>query len=144
MPADRIVVSAAVVEQDDAFLLTRRLDGTHLAGHWEFPGGKCEAGESLQACLEREIREELGCGVRVGGEVFAITHEYPERIVELHFFQCELADDPRPLIGQEMRWTPRAELGDLDFPPADKELIARLVGGRGESQGSSQIESRNR
>ncbi|MGD9858339.1 MAG: NUDIX domain-containing protein, partial [Planctomycetaceae bacterium] len=47
-------MSAAVIERDDRFLLTRRLDGTHLAGRWEFPGGKCESGESLSACLERE------------------------------------------------------------------------------------------
>ena len=55
-----IVVTAAVVERDGAFLVTRRLEGTHLAGAWEFPGGKCELGEPLEACLWREIREELG------------------------------------------------------------------------------------
>ena len=60
---ERIVVTAAVVERDGAFLLTRRLDGTHLAGHWEFPGGKLHAGETLEECLVREIREELDAAI---------------------------------------------------------------------------------
>ena len=55
-----LVVTAAVIERDGAFLLTRRLDGTHLEGQWEFPGGKCEPGETLEQCLARELREELG------------------------------------------------------------------------------------
>jgi 8-oxo-dGTP diphosphatase len=129
VPAERIVVTAAVVERGGAFLVTRRLEGTHLAGCWEFPGGKCEAGESLEACLEREILEELGCRASVGERVFAVTHDYPERTVELHFFECELTGDPRPLIGQEIRWAPRAELAALEFPPADAELIERLSSG---------------
>lgn len=127
--AERIVVAAAVVERDGAFLVTRRLKGTHLEGFWEFPGGKCEPGESHHACLEREMREELDTGVRVGGEIFTVLHEYPERTVELHFFGCELTADPRPLIGQDMRWVPRSELRALQFPPADAELLHRLIDG---------------
>jgi len=124
------VVTAAVIERDDAFLVTRRLKGTHLEGYWEFPGGKCDAGESPRACLERELREELGVQSRVGAEIFSIAHAYPERIVELHFFACDLDGEPRPLIGQEMRWARRAELGSLQFPPADAELLERLMRGR--------------
>jgi 8-oxo-dGTP diphosphatase len=125
-----ITVTAAVIERDDAYLVTRRVRGTHLEGYWEFPGGKCDLGESLQACLEREIQEELGVTVRVGPQVYAVTHEYPERVVQLHFFACELSGDPQPLLGQEMRWVPRRELRALDFPPADAELIATLTGQR--------------
>jgi 8-oxo-dGTP diphosphatase len=125
----RIVVAAAVVERDGAFLVTRRLAGTHLEGCWEFPGGKCEPGESHASCLEREIREELECGAAVGEEVLTVSHEYPERSVELHFFRCELIGVPRPLLGQEMRWIPRDRLQELEFPPADAELI-RMLGGR--------------
>jgi 8-oxo-dGTP diphosphatase len=128
--AERIVVAAAVVERDGAFLVTRRLSGTHLEGFWEFPGGKCEPGESHPACLEREIREELDTDIRVGEELFTVAHEYPDRIVELHFFRCELAGTPRPVIGQAMRWVPRAELHSLDFPPADLELIESLIAHR--------------
>lgn len=122
-----VVVTAAVVEREGTFLVTRRLAGTHLEGTWEFPGGKCEPGESHASCLEREIREELGCGVSIRDEVLSASHAYPGRTVELHFFMCHLQGDPRPLLGQEMRWVPRHELGELEFPPADAELIRMLT-----------------
>jgi 8-oxo-dGTP diphosphatase len=125
-----IIVTAAVIERAGAYLVTRRPRGTHLEGFWEFPGGKCDAGETLEACLVREIEEELGVTVRVDAEVFSVTHEYPERVVQLHFFACELAGDPRALLGQEMRWVPRSELRAREFPPADAELIAMLTGQR--------------
>jgi len=121
-----IIVTAAVIERDGCFLVTRRQKGVHLEGCWEFPGGKCDAGESLAACLARELREELDVDARVGVEVFTTTHIYPERCVELHFLQCELRGEPRPLIGQEMRWVPRAELGSFEFLPADAKLIEIL------------------
>ena len=121
-----IVVTAAVVERDGRYLVTRRLRGTHLEGYWEFPGGKCEPGETHVTCLIREIREELGCDVRVGEELLGVTHEYPERAVELHFFRCTTEGEPRPLLGQELRWIARQELRTLDFPPADEELIRLL------------------
>jgi 8-oxo-dGTP diphosphatase len=123
---EQVVVTAAVVEREGRFLVTRRLKGTHLEDCWEFPGGKCEPGESHQACLEREIREELDSGVRVGEEIFTIAHEYPDRIVELHFFRCELTSEPQPLMGQAMRWVARHELALLKFPPADAELLETL------------------
>ena len=121
-----IVVTAAVIERDGCFLVTRRQKGVHLEGCWEFRGGKCDAGESLAACLARELREELDVDARVGVEVFTTSHSYPDRTVELHFFQCALQGEPRPLIGQEMRWVPRAELGSFEFPPADAKLIEIL------------------
>jgi 8-oxo-dGTP diphosphatase len=123
-----LLVAAAVVERDGAFLLTRRLDGTHLAGHWEFPGGKCHVGETLQVCLVREIREELDAEVSVGVEILATVHEYPERTIELRFFRCELRTEPRPTMGQEMRWVPVAELASVQLPPADGELVRMLTG----------------
>jgi len=122
----RIVVAAAVIERDGTFLLTRRLRGVHLEGCWEFPGGKCEEREPHAACLEREIAEELDAPVRVGQEVLAISHSYPDRTVELHFFACDLLGEARPVLGQEMRWVRRDELAALEFPPADEELIRML------------------
>jgi len=121
-----IVVTAAIVERGGRFLLTRRQKGVHLEGFWEFPGGKCDAGETLDACLRRELREELAVNASVGNEVFSITHAYPDRTVELHFFRCEIAGDPVPQLGQAMRWVPREELATLEFPPADAELIRTL------------------
>jgi 8-oxo-dGTP diphosphatase len=122
-----IVVAAAVIERDDAFLLTRRLKGTHLAGTWEFPGGKCEAGELLDACLVRELREELAVGIAVGRKILVTRHAYPERAVELHFFEATLDGDPVPQLGQQMRWVPRGALRALELPEADAELIDLLT-----------------
>jgi 8-oxo-dGTP diphosphatase len=122
-----IVVAAAVVERDGRFLVTRRQKGVHLEGLWEFPGGKCDAGESLAACLARELREELDVGATVGAEIFTTTHAYPERTVELHFLRCTIDGEPRSILGQEIRWVARKDLASLEFPPADAELIAMLV-----------------
>jgi 8-oxo-dGTP diphosphatase len=122
-----IVVAAAVIERDGRFLITRRQKGVHLEGLWEFPGGKCDLGESLDVCLARELREELDVDATVGAEIFTTTHAYPERSVELHFLRCEVNGDLRPLLGQEMRWVGRADLDSLEFPPADTELIAMLA-----------------
>ena len=122
-----IVVTAAVIERDDRFLVTRRQHGVHLEGYWEFPGGKCENGEDHAACLARELREELAVDVSVGDELLATTHAYPDRSVELHFIRCELGGDPAPQIGQEMRWVARVDLAQLEFPPADGELIRLLT-----------------
>jgi len=124
-----IVVTAAVIERDSRFLVTRRQRGVHLEGYWEFPGGKCDPGESLSACLVRELREELAVDAVIGEEVFATTHAYGDRTVELHFFRCDIFGEPEPQIGQEMRWVRRDELRGLAFPPADSELIDRLSPG---------------
>jgi mutator protein MutT len=118
-----LVVTAAIVERRGALLVTRRLAGTHLEGLWEFPGGKCEPGESLSGCLSRELREELGVDATVNDEVFTTTHAYPDRIVTLHFLRCEFEGEPDPLLGQEIRWIRREQLDEREFPPADAELI---------------------
>jgi mutator protein MutT len=120
-------VVAAVVERDDCFLLTRRQEGVHLAGLWEFPGGKVGPGESHEEALRREMQEELGTDVEVGEVVSTTAHAYDDRHVTLHFYKCGLSGIPVPQLGQEMRWVPRAELPTLGFPPADEELIAILT-----------------
>jgi 8-oxo-dGTP diphosphatase len=123
-----IAVVAAVIERDDAFLLTLRPHGTHLAGHWEFPGGKVHHSETHAEALRREIFEELDAVAHVGVLVHTVTHAYPEKTVELYFYRCDLAGEPKPMIGQQMRWVPRQELASLPFPDADRELIAQLTG----------------
>ena len=123
----RVVVVAAVVARADQILVTQRLAGTHLAGHWEFPGGKMEDGEDHRRCLQREIREELDVEVEVGDELHATSFDYPDRTVELHFYRCAIIGDPTPVLGQRMRWVSRAELKSLRFPPADLELIRGIT-----------------
>jgi 8-oxo-dGTP diphosphatase len=121
-----ITVVAAVVEEHDAFLVTLRPDGVHLAGLWEFPGGKIDPAESHAEGLRREMREELDTDVEVHDLMFEITHAYPERTVALYFYRCVLKGIPRPLLGQQMQWVKRSELSSLGFPPADAELIKKL------------------
>lgn len=127
-PAGRppIHVVAAVILRDGRYLITRRQKGVHLEGYWEFPGGKVDAGEADATALAREMREELDTGVEVGRLVLATTHHYPERSVSLAFYECVLTGEPRPLLGQDMRWVAPGELRALAFPPADEELIALL------------------
>jgi mutator protein MutT len=123
----RLIVTAAILERDGRMLVTKRPKGTHLEGIWEFPGGKCDPGETLAECLAREILEELGIIVVVGREVFTTSHAYDDRIVELHFMACTSDANPQPQMGQAMRWVTRAELAKLEFPPADAELIQWLI-----------------
>lgn len=123
-----VVVVAAVIERDDAFLLTLRPDGTHLAGHWEFPGGKVHHSETHDEALRREIFEELDAVATVGELVHTVTHSYPEKTVQLFFYRCELMGDAKPMIGQQMRWVKRNALASLPFPEADRDLISLLIG----------------
>jgi 8-oxo-dGTP diphosphatase len=126
----RIIVVAAVIEEHGAFLVARRLRGTHLAGYWEFPGGKVQEGESHEAALGREIREELNTGIDGLRKIFQAAHAYPERTVELHFYRGTLTGRPEPALGQELRWIRREDFASLDFPPADAELLAELMHSR--------------
>jgi mutator protein MutT len=127
MTTAAVVVAAGVIERDGRFLVTRRLKGTHLEGLWEFPGGKCAPGETIAACLERELREELGVESSVQAEILVSEHAYQERTVRLHFLACTIAGDPHPVLGQEIRWVSRDELRTLDLPAADAELVRMLT-----------------
>jgi mutator protein MutT len=123
-----IVVVAGIIQREGKYLLSRRLDGTHLAGLWEFPGGKCEPDETHEACLARELEEELGVPSTIGDEVIVTEHAYPDRTVRLHFRRCAIAGAPRPMIGQELRWVTAAELSTIDLPDADRDVVALLAG----------------
>jgi 8-oxo-dGTP diphosphatase len=123
-----LVVVAAVIERDGAYLLTQRLAGTHLEGRWEFPGGKVHPTETHAAALCRELHEELDITATVGRLVHHVTHAYPEKVVALHFYACTFVGNPTPMLGQAVRWVPRGELASLPFPEADHDLIAQLIG----------------
>jgi mutator protein MutT len=127
-----IVVVAAVIEANQHFLVTRRQPGVHLAGLWEFPGGKIDPDESHATALRRELKEELNVDVDIGERLYHTVHAYDDRNVELHFYRCGLKGEPRPLLGQQMRWVAREELRLLGFPPADAELIELLTKSSGQ------------
>jgi 8-oxo-dGTP diphosphatase len=124
-----VVEVAAGLIRDGAgrYLITQRRRGSHLAGRWEFPGGKIEAGETPAAGLRRELEEELSATFTVGDLVETVRWEYPDRTVTLHFFDCRLESGVIvPREEQAMEWVEPARLPDYDFPPADRELIERL------------------
>lgn len=129
-----MIVVAAVIERDGRVLVTRRQPGVHLAGLWEFPGGKVDAGESHAEAVRREMREELDVDVVPGELVFHLTHQYPDHSVTLYFYRCALTGEPAPLLGQEMQWVPRDALAALRFPPADEALIRMLATAPAESR----------
>jgi 8-oxo-dGTP diphosphatase len=121
-----IIVVAAVIERDHHFLLTLRPAGTHLEGHWEFPGGKVLPHETHAEALRRELFEELDIVADVGPLVFNVSHSYPDLSVNLYFYRCGFSGEPKPMFGQEMRWIAREWLTALPFPQADAELIRQL------------------
>ena len=124
---DIIDVAAALVFRQCKLLITQRPAGSHLAGLWEFPGGKLESNESFEQCLIRELQEELGIEVSVGQLLESVVHSYTEKTVQLKFFQCRWVNrEPRPLGCQDFRWITSGELGHYQFPAADATLLKRL------------------
>ena len=122
-----IEVAAALIFDSDRLLIAQRPPGVHLEGLWEFPGGKREPGETYEACLLREIREELGCEVLVGPMLHEAEHAYPEKCVRIRFFQCQLVSGiPEPLECAALRWVSPGSLGQFQFPEADMALIEQL------------------
>jgi mutator protein MutT len=120
-------VAAGLVFRDGKLLITQRPADTHLAGLWEFPGGKREPGESYPECLQRELREELGIEVEVGDLIEELSHDYPGRSVHLRFYRCRwVLHEPRPIHCQALAWITAADLGQYEFPAADVRLLSRL------------------
>lgn len=129
--AEPIQVAAALIVREGRYLITQRRADVHLGGLWEFPGGKREPGESLEDCLRRELREELGIEISQPVPFRVIRHAYPEKFVELHFFRCAISSGlPRPLGCEDLRWVVPEELDQFPLPPADQPLVAALRGER--------------
>ena len=122
-----VEVAAGLIHHAGRYLIARRKPGVHLAGYWEFPGGKREAGESFEDCLRRELFEELSIRVDVPVPYRIIRHEYPEKTVELHFYRCAIeAGQAAPIDCSEIRWVLPEELPRYKFPPADRVIIEAL------------------
>lgn len=123
-----IPVAAALIFRGEELLITQRRAGDHLENMWEFPGGKVEPGETWEGALAREIQEELGVTIRVGGLVEEVAHDYPEKSVRLKFFACELIEgEPRAIACQACKWVRKTNLLENEFPPADANLLERLM-----------------
>lgn len=126
-----IHVLAAVICINDRFLIATRPNGTHLAGKWEFPGGKIEPYETAGDGLKREIKEELGVAVIVMDKMFSTIHSYSEKTVCLDFYRALPEDmnnfNPKPLDGQELAWVKKSDMKSYDFAEADKGIIEFLM-----------------
>jgi 8-oxo-dGTP diphosphatase len=126
-----VVVSAGVVIEGGRVLLTQRKSGTHLAGAWEFPGGKVEAGEDPRDALARELKEELGIDTTVGEIVDVAFHRYEEadKAVLLLFFEATrtaTSNEPAPLDVADFTWAAADALDPSRFPPADVAVLGKV------------------
>jgi 8-oxo-dGTP diphosphatase len=124
-----VIVSAGVVIEGARVLLSQRKTGTHLAGAWEFPGGKVEPGEDPRDALARELEEELGIDVEVAEPLEITFHRYPTKSVLLLFFAASRrsgSPEPRAIDVAAVRWASASELRDEEFPPADVAVLAKV------------------
>lgn len=126
---DVVRVAAGVIrDASGRILLSQRPEGKHLAGKWEFPGGKCDSEEDLRHALARELGEELGITVRHASPLLGLTHAYPETRVYLRLYEVdEFAGRVESREGQALRWAAASELQRIDMPAADRPMIKALT-----------------
>ena len=124
----RIDVAIAIVLRESKLLIARRKAGGPLGGYWEFPGGKRHRNETLQACLARELWEELAIRAKPVLSFTSITHSYSHELVCLHPFLCiHQSGEPRAIGCEEARWIDPSQLRQYQFPPANAQLIDQLI-----------------
>ena len=125
-----VIVAAGVCIRRGKLLASLRGDKSHLAGHWEFPGGKLEPGESPEQCVIREFREELGIEIEVAGIREVVYYQYDQKNVLLLFYACSwVSGTPQALGAAEVRWVELPRLDELNWAPADRDFVARLQRG---------------
>jgi 8-oxo-dGTP diphosphatase len=127
-PADRrsrVLVVAAIMIRGGCVLLSRRPPGKHLAGLWEFPGGKIEEWETPEEALVREIREELDLEIRDLRPTVFVHHDYAEKRILMLVYRCRAQGDPGA-AELPWRWQPLSELDPTDMPPADAPIVDAL------------------
>jgi 8-oxo-dGTP diphosphatase len=123
------VVAAALYDEAGRILIAQRPAGKHMAGRWEFPGGKVACGEDEGAALARELREELGIEVTSAAPCMRLVHSYADREVELSLWiVARYRGEPRPLDAQGLKWVVPAQLPAEDILEADRPFVAALAG----------------
>ncbi|KMM80015.1 Nudix family hydrolase [Pseudomonas deceptionensis] len=122
----RVHVAAAVIRGTNGkILIARRADTQHQGGLWEFPGGKVEAGESVEAALGRELKEELGIVVEAARPLIKVLHDYPDKHVLLDVWEVSaFSGEPHGAEGQPLAWVSPRELADYAFPEANQPIVA--------------------
>jgi 8-oxo-dGTP diphosphatase len=127
----RITVTAAIIEREGTILIARRKRGDRQDDKWEFPGGKLEEGETPEVCLRRELREEFGIDVIVGGFVGRSSHRYPYGEIDLLAYRViHLSGDFQLHDHEEIRWVEPADLPSHDFSAADIPIVKLLLEGK--------------
>lgn len=121
------VVAGVIRDARGRILLARRTEGRDLAGLWEFPGGKVEPGESPEAALVRELREELGIGAGAGDALIRVPQQYPDKRLVLDVRHVQFTGTPKGLDGQALVWAPPHKLASYPMPPADRPVVAALL-----------------
>lgn len=123
----KIIGVAVIWNQQKQILIDKRRQEGLLGGLWEFPGGKIEAGETVEECIKREIQEELGIEIAVGDRLITINHTYSHFHVTLNVHNCwHLAGIPQAIESEEIRWVTLAEIDSFSFPAANSQIIAAL------------------
>ncbi|HIC90784.1 MAG TPA: (deoxy)nucleoside triphosphate pyrophosphohydrolase [Syntrophaceae bacterium] len=121
-------VTAGIILKKEKVLIALRPKAGHFGGLWEFPGGKRKDEESLEACLAREINEELGIHISVDKPFMVVKQSYPEFHITLHAFLCtHLRGDPKPIGCEDFRWVKIGKLNSFSFPEADKKIVEALA-----------------
>jgi 8-oxo-dGTP diphosphatase len=121
------VVAAAVIDAEGRVLIAQRPPGKHLAGVWDFPGGKLEPGEKREAGLARELKEELGISIEAPRPLIQVSHSYPSRDVLLDVWVVKsYSGEPCGLDGQALRWCTLEELEQAELLPADGPIVKAL------------------
>jgi 8-oxo-dGTP diphosphatase len=129
------VVAAVLRDAGGRVLIAQRPAGKHMAGYWEFPGGKIAPGESSEAALTRELAEELGVSLRRCHPLLHLRHDYADRVVELDVFVVDdYGGEPSGLEAQALKWVAAAELGGQALLPADRPIIEALNASAGVQQ----------
>ena len=129
MTAKPMVVAAAIIEKDGRILIAKRKEGWRHAGRWEFPGGTVEQNETPEACLRRELFEELGIEAEVGELFCEVTHAYNYATIQLRVYRARHVSGEFTLVDHdELRWVLPADLLQYDFPEADNPVVERLQG----------------
>jgi 8-oxo-dGTP diphosphatase len=122
------VVAGALFDRDGRVLIAQRPVGKHMAGRWEFPGGKVAAGESESQALVRELREELGVTVIACRPFMRLPHSYGDRVVELSLWLVDVfSGEPAGLDGQQLKWVAVSGLEQEDILEADLPFVRALI-----------------
>ena len=121
------VVAGVLRDARGRILLARRTEGRELAGLWEFPGGKVEPGETPEAALVRELREELSVEATVGAAIICVDWAMPDKLLLLDVREVAHQGVPRGVEGQALAWVPLHKLGDYPMPPADRPVVEVLL-----------------